>query len=171
MCLKSVAQSTYAKASIGVVLAMEEREVGAEGPTPLPVTTDRCPRTLSRRISKISREKPEQYLFIGTSCKCSCCACSHQRCFNSLRPAVLPELCRSQPFIGRDASVVSWVTGPAFHLTCLRPMLVPWPLLSGFSMAVSSITVATCRKRYRNIPLTCCGSPTATQKEVVDVVG
>lgn len=31
MCLKSVAQSTYAKASIGVVLAMEEREVGAEG--------------------------------------------------------------------------------------------------------------------------------------------
>lgn len=31
MCLESVAQSTYAKSSIGIVLAMEEREENAEG--------------------------------------------------------------------------------------------------------------------------------------------
>lgn len=31
MCLESVAQSTYAKSSIGIVLAMEEREPNAEG--------------------------------------------------------------------------------------------------------------------------------------------
>ena len=31
MCLESVAQSTYAKSSIGIVLAMEEREENAQG--------------------------------------------------------------------------------------------------------------------------------------------
>ena len=31
MCLESVARSTYAKSSIGIVLAMEEREEGAAG--------------------------------------------------------------------------------------------------------------------------------------------